>query len=70
MSTQINYGPFCEENNCPEFIRWGVEGGVCESCKLVGQSYEINEFPPDCLFLKAIEEYKLKKEKTNNNGFH
>ena len=56
MSNQIkNYDNFCESKNCPEFIRWDCGEGICISCKLIGQSYNINEYPKECIHLKEIE---------------
>lgn len=43
------FGKVCSKNNCTQFIQWDMEGGRCESCKLVGQSYYVDEIPKDCL---------------------
>lgn len=40
----------CQKNNCPEFIEWQIEGGVCQSCKIVGQSYNVDTIPRNCFF--------------------
>lgn len=64
----VNYAPFCEEKKCPEFIRWQIEGTTCESCKKVGQSYDLNEYPPDCLHIEDIEDYKTEQESFHIKG--
>ena len=49
----MNYNEFCKSKNCPEYIEWSCEGS-CISCKLVGQSYNIEEIPENCLFKEEI----------------
>jgi len=54
------YGEFCRSKNCPEFIAWdfefesGCQPYPCESCKKIGQSYSITEYPKDCNFIDEI----------------
>lgn len=66
-----NLGKFCRESKCPAYIEWSYNPAdpsdnygivYCESCKLVGQSYSIEEYPDDCIHLDAIKRYK---ENTN-----
>ena len=55
----MNYNEFCKSKNCPEYIEWTFDMGVkCTSCKLVGQSYNIEEYPENCLFKEEIEKLK------------
>jgi hypothetical protein len=54
-----NYNKFCEEKKCPEYIKWSAEGATCESCKLVGESYNIYEYPKTCLFIDEIKKIKF-----------
>ena len=49
-----DYGSFCKSKKCPEFIEWNTGYGNCESCKLVGQSYTVSEYPENCLYLQEI----------------
>jgi hypothetical protein len=52
----MSYNNFCKSKNCPEYIEWDFEmGAKCTSCKLVGQSYNIEEIPENCLFKEEIE---------------
>ena len=64
----ICFNEFCRNQKCPEYIKWDCEMGddeySCESCKLMGQSYDIDEYPQDCLFISEIKEYE--REKLNN----
>jgi hypothetical protein len=57
----IDFAPFCESKKCIEFIRWDCGFGTCESCKIVGQSESLTEYPNDCLHLKEIKEYENTK---------
>ena len=50
----MNYSRFCNDKKCPEFIIWDCGECICESCKLIGQSYIFNEYPEDCLHLEEI----------------
>ena len=69
MSKQtVNFAPFCEEKKCPEFIRWNTGWGTCESCKLVGQSYELNEYPSECLFHEEIQDYESEQKSYQIKG--
>jgi len=54
------YNEFCGSKNCPEYIEWDYENTPCTSCKLIGQSHDITEYPEDCLFKEEIEEYANK----------
>ena len=58
MSKTINYTQFCLNKNCEEYIRWSFDMGECESCKRVGQSYTIDAYPEDCLFLDEIKAFE------------
>ena len=64
MEKIIFYEDFCYNKNCPEYICWSFDNGGCEypinceSCKLIGQSYNITEYPKNCLFLEEIKVYK------------
>jgi hypothetical protein len=63
----INFAPFCEEKKCPHFIRWSCEG-TCESCKLIGQSYNLDEYPFDCIHLEDIQDYESEQRKLEIKG--
>ena len=57
------FSMFCRGKNCPEYIEWDYGYGPCESCKLIGQSHSINQYPANCLFLDEIKEFeKLEPE--------
>lgn len=58
MEKPDNFNVFCAKKECPEYIRWSFDYGECESCKKVGQSYNIDEYPEDCLFLDEIKAYE------------
>ena len=59
-----DYGVFCKLKNCEEFIAWDckfdseAQPYPCESCKRVGQSYSVTEYPKDCNFLDEIQYIK------------
>lgn len=53
------FNEFCKSKNCPQCIEWTFGmGSNCVSCKLIGQSYDIDEYPKDCLFLEDIKEFE------------
>ena len=52
------FDKFCKTKECPEYIEWDCGEGICISCKKVGQSYFINEYPTDCNFLEEIVAYE------------
>ena len=64
----ILFNEFCSKKECPEYIAWSFDNGVCEydiqceSCKLIGQSYDITEYPKNCLFLKEIQAYEKEQK--------
>ena len=68
MEKTILFNDFCANKNCPEYIEWYFENGVCEqpidckSCKLVGQSYDVTEYPENCLFLNDIRTYEREQK--------
>lgn len=57
----IVYDDFCKSKNCPEYVEWDIDGQPCASCKKVGQSYYVGEYPEDCNFKKEIQEFKNRK---------
>lgn len=56
-----NYNEFCKESGCDEYIEWDYvfdseyQPYPCTSCQKIGQSHDIDEYPPDCPFLDEIE---------------
>ena len=51
------YDKFCFRMKCPKYIewKWNYDGSPCKSCKLVGESYQIEKYPKNCLHLEEIE---------------
>lgn len=45
---ETNCSERCRKINCEHFIDWDCGEGWCASCKLIGQSYEVNKVPKDC----------------------
>ncbi len=60
-----NFNKFCADKKCPEYVEWDCQGS-CTSCKLVGQSYNIDQYPPDCIFIEEIMEHE--KENIKNSS--
>ena len=59
MKTEFkNFESFCRDKKCPEYIEWDCGYGLCISCKKVGQSEAINEYPEDCNFIDEIVSYE------------
>jgi hypothetical protein len=60
-----NYNEFCSSMECIEYIEWDFGHGLCISCKKMGESYDITDYPEDCNFIDKIrdwEERKIKQE--------
>ena len=59
------YNEFCESKNCKGYIEWeyqfesDMQPYPCVSCKLIGQSHDIIEYPKDCPFLNEIKDYGI-----------
>lgn len=49
----------CKEVQCPYFIVWNFGYGDCISCKLQGESYNIESVADDCPYKDKFN--KLKK---------
>jgi len=45
-----NFNKECKKNNCEHYIEWSFEDGYCVSCKLQGQSYNIEKIADNCPF--------------------
>jgi len=63
----IDFSEFCRSKNCPQYIEWEFDMGACRSCKLVGQSYYVNEYPKDCLYLHDIQAYEQEQHQYITN---
>ena len=46
------YNEWCKANGCENYIEWSTGHGDCVSCKIVGQSYNIDTIAERCLFKK------------------
>mgnify|MGYP000982297977 CR=1 FL=1 len=47
--SETNCSERCRNSDCEHFIEWGFQSlNDCRSCKLIGQSYEVEEVPKDC----------------------
>jgi len=67
----IIYNSFCKNVvQCRYFREWdfyfdnggysnGSAGGVCRSCTKLGESYDIEKYPNDCIFLTQIQEIEV-----------
>lgn len=51
-----NINDFCKSARCENYIEWNCGYGNCISCRLQGESYNINQIAEECPF----------KEKFNN----
>ena len=59
MKEPIIFNSFCKSKKCNEYIEWSFGMGAnCTSCKLIGQSYDITEYPQDCPYLIEIKEFE------------
>jgi hypothetical protein len=62
-----NYNKFCKDKSCSEYIEWDFSFDTnsrpypCVSCKIIGQSHDIDSYPEDCKHLDEIKKIELKK---------
>jgi len=57
MSTKtLNYNDFCKSKRCEKYIEWECEDGIAHSCMLIGQSYDVIEYPDNCPYINEIKE--------------
>lgn len=59
------FDEFCASKDCPHYVEWyytgTIEVGPCISCKLVGESHNIDKIPiapKICPHLEEIKEWK------------
>lgn len=56
------YNDFCREKGCDHYIEWECQYAPGEqpyphtSCKLVGQSRDIDTYPSNCPFIDEIQQ--------------
>jgi len=60
---KIRFDSFCAQKDCPEYIIWELQDGLCFSCQKVGQSYNVDKYPDDCVYLEEIKQHKVEVEK-------
>jgi len=64
-NTMKTYNEFCRKKQCNWYIEWEYTDGysdqpyLCISCKLIGQSHDIIEYPNNCPFINKIKQVKL-----------
>lgn len=47
-NSETNCSEKCRLIDCEYFIDWNCGEGWCASCKLIGQSYEVDDIPKEC----------------------
>ena len=63
-NTIVKYDKFCAYHKCQFYEEWECEHGDCFSCRKVGASHNILQYPDDCPMMEDIkleEELLLKK---------
>ena len=65
----ILYDKFCYGIGCDHYVEWdysfdsGAPPYPCVSCKLYGQSYNIDVYPDNCPYLEEIKQFEKDWEK-------
>ncbi len=63
-----NYNLFCRSKKCPKYINWSNEyysqvnayfNPCYHSCKILGESENIDKYPNECPYKKEIEKIEL-----------
>ncbi len=57
-----NYNSACKDLKCPEYIEWEYEGQALVSCKKIGQTDNIDEYPSNCNFIDIIRNVEISSE--------
>lgn len=52
----MNYNEFCKQQGCEHYIEWDCGYGQCISCKLQGESYNIEKLADECPYKKETLE--------------
>lgn len=59
------YNDFCKSKGCSKYIEWEYSdlgcSAQCVSCLLMGESYNLEKYPENCLFLDDIKLINLTK---------
>lgn len=69
LEGRMLFNKFCRNKNCENYIEWEYSFDSqsqlypCISCTLIGQSYDITEYPPNCKFLPEIKKYEKQNSK-------
>lgn len=59
MTSNLIYNKICKAKKCKNYIEWGIIGtGDCVSCKLIGQSYDIDHIPDKCPYIEDLKDYE------------
>jgi len=74
--SEIVFDPMCRNVlNCRHYVEWELELEMhdhgrnyestmtCVSCQIVGQSYNIEKYPAECLHKAKLKKYAIQKEK-------
>lgn len=62
MTNMKNYNEFCKSKKCPHYIKWNYGYADCYSCMLLGESYNIELYPENCIFLDDIKKVEIKRK--------
>lgn len=54
-----NYNKWCKEKGCIHYVEWEYYGDELTSCKLMGQTNNIDEHPEHCDFIDEIKLVEL-----------
>lgn len=49
-----DYNEFCKSKGCEHYVEWAYMGHDCVSCRLVGKTHDIEDYPDSCIHVEEI----------------
>ncbi len=59
----LSYEHICSGTGCEFYVVWDFGEGDCFSCRKIGQSYCVTEYPQDCSFKSEMQRYESESQK-------
>ncbi len=59
----LTYEHICSATGCKFHVVWDFGHGDCYSCRKIGESYNVTEYPQDCQFKSEMQRYESDSQK-------
>jgi len=60
--TNLTYEHICSATGCKFHVVWDFGHGDCYSCRKIGESYHVTEYPQDCPFRSEMQRCESEAE--------